>query len=116
VAPVHPTSAPATAGPEAKAIVRASSIRPFATTELFHKFEVGLYGYLYRKAVASELISDSRAFLDSTDVGQEVDVFLRWRILSDLGVSVNYGRFFPGKAYQDDSPRNFFSAGLTYAF
>jgi hypothetical protein len=92
------------------------SIRPFATTELFHKFEVGLYGYLYRKAVASELISDSRAFLDSTDVGQEIDVFLRWRILSDLGVSLNYGCFFPGKAYQEDSPRNFFTAGMTYAF
>jgi len=92
------------------------SIRPFATTELFHKFEVGMYGYLYRKAVASELISDSRAFLDSADIGQEVDVLLRWRILSDLGFYVNYGCFFPGKAYLDDSPRNFFSAGVTYAF
>lgn len=92
------------------------SLRPLASTELFEKLEVGLYGYLYRKAESRELISDSRAFLDDTDVGQEVDLFLRWRILSDLGFSLIYGCFFPGKAYVDDSPRNFFSAGLTYTF
>ena len=92
------------------------SIRPFESVELLHKLEVGLYGYYYRKAVASELISDSRAFLNSADVGKEIDIFLRWRIFSDLGFYVNYGCFFPGKAYQDDSPRNFVSAGITYSF
>jgi hypothetical protein len=92
------------------------SLRPLASSELFHKLEVGLYGYLYRKVKSAASISDSRAFLDSADVGQEVDLSLRWRILSDLGFTLNYGIFFPGKAYTDDSPRNFFSAGLTYTF
>jgi hypothetical protein len=92
------------------------SIRPFESVELLHKLEVGLYGYVYRKAVSSQLISDSRAFLDDSDVGKEVDFFLRWRIFSDLGFSLNYGCFFPGKAYQDDSARNFVSAGITYSF
>lgn len=92
------------------------SIRPLASSELFHKLEVGLYGYFYRKAVSEEPISDSRALLPSSDIGQEIDLFLRWRILSDLGFTLNYGCFFPGKAYLDDSPRNFFSAGVTYTF
>jgi hypothetical protein len=92
------------------------ALRPLASTELFHKMEVGVYGYYYRKAKSTELISDSRAFLNSTDIGQEVDLFLRWRILSDLGFSINYGIFFPGKAYLEDEPRNFVSAGLTYTF
>src|SRR6185503_10442588 len=98
-------------------IVRlGGSIRPLESVELLRKFEVGLYGYYYRKANASELISDSRAFLNSADVGKEIDFFLRWRIFSDLGFSLNYGCFFPGKAYLDDSARNFFSAGITYSF
>jgi hypothetical protein len=92
------------------------SIRPFESVELLHKFEVGLYGYYYRKANSSELISDSRAFLNNADVGKEIDLVLRWRVFSDLGFSLNYGCFFPGKAYVDDSARNFFSAGVTYSF
>src|SRR6185295_7553807 len=75
------------------------SIRPLESVELFHKLEVGAYGYFYRKAVAAEQISDSRSFLNNADIGKEVDVFLRWRIFSDLGFSVNYGCFFPGRAY-----------------
>jgi hypothetical protein len=92
------------------------SIRPLESVELFHKMEVGVYGYYYRKAAAQELISDSRAFLNNADVGKEVDLFLRWRIFSDLGFYLNYGCFFPGKAYQDASARNFVSAGITYSF
>jgi hypothetical protein len=92
------------------------SIRPFESVELLHKLEVGVYGYYYRKADATELISDSRAFLNNADVGKEIDLILRWRVFSDLGFSLNYGCFFPGKAYLDDSARNFFSAGITYSF
>ena len=92
------------------------SIRPLESVELFHKLEVGLYGYYYRKATASELISDSRAFLPNADIGQELDFVLRWRIFSDLGVSLNYGCFFPGAAYTDRSARHFFSTGFTYSF
>ncbi|MBI3857652.1 MAG: alginate export family protein, partial [Planctomycetes bacterium] len=92
------------------------SIRPLESVELFHKMEVGVYGYYYRKAVAQELISDSRAFLNDADIGKEIDIFLRWRIFSDLGFYLNYGRFFPGKAYLDDASRDFVSAGITYSF
>jgi hypothetical protein len=92
------------------------SIRPLESVELLHKMEVGIYGYFYRKAVAQELISDSRAFQNNADIGQEVDFFVHWRIFSDLGFYLNYGCFFPGKAYLDQSARNFVSAGITYSF
>jgi len=92
------------------------TIRPLESVEAFHKLEFGVFGYYYRKANSQELISDSRAFLNNNDIGKEVDVVLRWRIFSDLGFSLNYGVFFPGKAYQDRGARNFLSAGVTYSF
>ena len=98
-------------------IVRVGgTIRPLESVEAFHKLEVGLFGYYYRKANAQELISDSRAFLNNADIGKEVDFLLRWRIFSDLGFYLNYGVFFPGKAYVDHGARNFLSAGITYSF
>lgn len=92
------------------------TIRPFESIPELHKLQVGVFGYVYRKARASSPISDPQSYLDSKDVGEEIDVTLRWRIFSDLGVSINYGCFFPGAAYLDDSARNFFSAGMTYSF
>src|SRR5262249_28792152 len=92
------------------------TIRPLESVEMFHKMQLGVFGYLYRKAQSESPISDSRAFLQSADVGKEVDVTLRWRIYSDLGFSVNYGCFFPGDAYQETKARNFLNVGLTYSF
>lgn len=92
-------------------IVRfGGSIKPFSA------FEVGSYIYLYRKDEADAPISDPRSYLEDEEVGSEIDLFLRWRLLSDVGISANFGRFMPGDAYEDDDPRNFVSAGLTYSF
>jgi hypothetical protein len=92
------------------------TIRPLESVDWLHKLQVGVFGYWYRKAESQCPISDSRAFVNDADVGKEVDLTLRWRIYSDLGFSVNYGCFFPGEAYVETKARNFFSAGLTYAF
>lgn len=92
------------------------TIRPLESVDWLHKLQVGVFGYLYRKAQSEEPISDSRSFQNSADVGKEVDFTLRWRIYSDLGFSLNYGCFFPGDAYQETKARNFFSAGMTYSF
>jgi hypothetical protein len=92
------------------------TIRPLESVEAFHKLEFGLFGYYYRKANSQELISDSRAILNNADIGKEVDFLVRWRIFSDFGFSLNYGVFFPGKAYQERGARTFVSAGITYSF
>lgn len=92
------------------------SLRPLEAHDFFRHLEVGAFGYLYRKVESAAPISDPRSFLDDSEVGTEIDLFLRWRILSDLGVSVNFGRFMPGDAYDDTDGRNFISAGLTYSF
>ncbi len=92
------------------------SLRPLEAHDLFRYLEVGVFGYLYRKAESSAPISDPRSFLDDSDVGSEIDLFLRWRITSDVGLGVNFGRFLPGDAYEDTDGRTFFSAGLTYGF
>jgi len=92
------------------------TIRPLESVEWLHRMQVGVFGYWYRKAQSASPISDSRAYLDSADVGKEVDLTLRWRIYSDLGFSVNYGCFFPGDAYQETKARNFINVGMTYSF
>jgi hypothetical protein len=94
------------------------SLRPLADWEPFRKLELGAYYYWYRKAEAESPISDPRSSENNEDVGMEFDLLLRWRIYSDLGLSLTFGRFLPGDAYPDDAdaPRNFFSAGLTVSF
>ncbi len=84
--------------------------------ELVKTLEIGVAYYLYSKDQEEEPITDPRSFLTDNDIGQEIDLFLRWRVLSDIGVSVNYGRFLPGDAYQEDHGRDFFSMGITYSF
>jgi alginate export protein len=92
------------------------SFHPLESVEEARTLEFGAFFYLYRKVQSAEPISDPRSFVDDSDVGTEVDLLVRWRILSDLGISLNYGVFMPGGAYDETSNRNFFSAGLTYSF
>ena len=50
-------------------------------------------------------------------LGSEPDFFLNWQITSDVTLALRYGIFFPGAAIiSDDKPRQFFGAGVTYAF
>lgn len=98
-------------------ILRAGgSFHPLESLDFARNLELGSYFYYYRKVQSAEPISDPRSFNNSADIGTEVDVFLRWRLFSDLGVSINYGVFMPGKAYDERSNRNFVSASLTVSF
>lgn len=92
------------------------SFRPLESVEVCRYLEIGAFFYYYRKVQSAQPISDPRSFLDDPDIGSEVDVQLRWRIFSDLGITVNYGVFMPGNAYQEQANRTFFSAGFSYGF
>lgn len=81
---------------------------------------------LKRLRIGADLIMqykfDSNAPIDEpTDnhqyIGSEADLFIDWRVTSDVSVNLRYGIFFPGAAIQtENDPRHFFYTGITYAF
>ena len=93
-------------------------------TKTFKNFEVGSAFYVYRKHHHQGITSDPRVAtsvgLGNTNsvLGSELDVFVRWRVVSDLSFSLNWGYFMPGDAYDDsvDEKRSFLSAGATFTF
>jgi hypothetical protein len=102
-------------------IIRAGfGFSPFYDTTAYnlHRMRVDLAYYKYIKDHSVAAISDSRATENDDDVGREVDLTLRWRILSDLGANIRMGWFLPGGAYPEDSNerRRYYSFSLTYSF
>ena len=53
---------------------------------------------------------------DSRYLGWEPDLFVNWQATDDVTLVLRYGIFFPGDAIASDEHRQFFYAGLTYAF
>jgi hypothetical protein len=80
------------------------------------RIDLGADYYFLFKTDKDGPISDFRAMDTSGDVGQEIDVFVEWRILSDLSWSLHYGRFFPGQAYLDRKPRDFLYTAFNISF
>ena len=89
---------------------------PLKGEDFYRNVQVGAAFYAYWKHRSKGGISDTRASEEDRNVGVEVDVFLRWRLLSDVGATLNYGVFFPGDAYPDgsDDERHYVSVGVTY--
>jgi hypothetical protein len=83
--------------------------------ELFSRLQVGTDLFLFAKmrqgAPINELTDDDDRYL-----GFEPDLFINWQITNDVSFALRYGVFFPGSAIPDDNSRQFFYAGITYAF
>lgn len=96
------------------------SIRPLEGVEFLEgsldRLEIGAAFYHYRKDESDGGISDPFAGFDSASIGHELDVYLQWAIFSDLSLSLRYGVFFPGSAYDDDGSRPFFSISTIFSF
>lgn len=92
------------------------SLTPLEQIELFRDFEFGTNGFLYQKHHKTGAISDSTAGEFDGYVGVELDMFINWRLASDLSWTVRWGWFFPGEAFDDRSSRSFFLTGLTWSF
>ncbi len=77
---------------------------------------VGIDGFFFHKVDDDAPVSV--ATIDAGYVGFEVDLFVDWRIYSDLFATVRYGLFFPGEAMPagEDNNRDFLYVGVTYAF
>ena len=55
--------------------------------------------------------------IQETEEGHEIDVYMNWRIASDLFWTIRYGVFFPGGAFTTTkSSRHFLFTGVTWSF
>ena len=72
--------------------------------------------FLFRKDKKEAEISDNRAVKQRRNIGKEIDISVVWNVFSDLNVSVDYGRFYPGGAYYYDEARDNVSLTILYQF
>lgn len=92
-----------------------ASTSPFVGVEGLEQMQVGADFFLLSKM-------DGRAPIDeptSRDrfLGPEVDLYVNYRITSDLAVSARYGVFFPSAAIQSEKDtRHFVFLGMTLSF
>ena len=91
-------------------------LTPYEKKTAAGRIDVGADYYFLFKSDHDGPISDIRATDTSSDVGQEIDLYIEWRILSDLSWTLRYGRFYPGQAYPDREPRDFLFTGLNFSF
>ena len=88
---------------------------PLPESKRFDRLQLGADFFVFSK-MAQDAPIDEPTF-DKRFLGVEPDFFLNWQITSDVTLALRYGIFFPGAAIvSDDKPRQFFGAGVTYAF
>ena len=75
-----------------------ASFFPLEKCKIFRKLEVGARLYWYQKDSAGA-ISDPTATDPGRYIGWEGDLFIDWRITSDLSWTIRYGGFVPGSTY-----------------
>jgi hypothetical protein len=92
-----------------------ASTFPAPDNRLFRRLQVGADVFIFNKMDADAPIDEPT--LDGRYLGWEPDVFINWQITSDVTLALRYGIFFPSSdtVISDDS-RQFFFAGLTFAF
>jgi hypothetical protein len=88
---------------------------PLREFEGFDRFQIGVDAIVHNKLDSDAPIEEPTT--DDTYLGFETDLFLNWRITSDLSFTARYGVFFPGDAIatQTDA-RHFVFLGATLQF
>lgn len=95
-----------------------ASLFPWYDCPQFKDLETGAKMFFYSKHRDAGAISDTTATNGAGWVGYEWDLYVNWRVTSDLAGTVRYGMFHPGSAYDggDKSSRNFLYSGLVVSF
>lgn len=90
---------------------------PLEDIDLFRQLEVGTQVYFYMKDTNASPASDPTSYVDAQWLGWEWDVYMNWRLTSDLSLTARYGCFFPGAAFEApyDSARHFVYTGLSFS-
>jgi hypothetical protein len=87
---------------------------PFRNSKLFRGLQVGVDLMCFNKLQSSAPIDEPSA--RSSYLGFETDLYITWRIASDVTLNVRYGVFFPGSGVVADDVRNFLFTGIAYSF
>ncbi|MDP7422680.1 MAG: alginate export family protein [bacterium] len=96
----------------------AFSFKPFERNQAANDLMVSVIGSRFRKRKHQGAISDLMASEGSKDVGNEFDLYLTWKALSDISTSLSWGRFTPGSAYPTTSRNKttYLNLSLSYSF
>jgi Alginate export len=88
---------------------------PLPDHSAFQNLQAGVDFFVFNK-LAERAPIDEPTF-DKAYLGLEPDFFFNWQVTSDVTFSLRYGIFFAGDAIvNDEKNRQFFGAGVTYAF
>jgi hypothetical protein len=89
---------------------------PLPDSRAFQRLQVGVDFFVLNKMRSRAPIDENTG--DQHFLGVEPDLYVNWQITSDLTLALRYGAFFPseGAFGQNNDVRQFFFAGLTFAF
>lgn len=88
---------------------------PFNNVRELNEFQVGIDLFLFNKVDSDAPIDEFTT--DERFLGFEADVYLNWRLTSDLAFAARYGAFFPGEAIGGTkATRQFVFLGVTLSF
>jgi len=92
-----------------------ASTFPAPGVSTFERLQLGLDVFVYAKLREDAPVNEPTTA--DRYLGVEPDLYINWQITNDFSLAVRYGAFFPGSAFgPNDDVRQFFYAGVTYAF
>jgi hypothetical protein len=88
---------------------------PLPDTGIFRRMQIGADFFAFAKYDSNAPVDEPTG--DSRFLGWEPDVYLNWQLTSDVTLALRYGVFFPNDDnFPNENTRQFFFAGLTFAF
>jgi hypothetical protein len=96
------------------AIRTGISSYPFAQNRVLKNLQFGGDLFVFLKGDTSAPIDEPTG--EGRVLGTEPDLFINWQIRSDVTLALRWGMFVPGNTIANDATRQFFYAGLTFAF
>lgn len=82
----------------------------------FEELQVGSDFFMYHKQQKEGAASDSLSTEEHSYLGSEFDLFVNWRITSDLAWMVRYGVFWPGASFSEQGDRQLLFTSVTLNF
>ena len=93
-----------------------AACKPLEHIDWFKNMEAGVNWFHFWKSESRGGVSDFRADRANTSLGTEADLFINWRLTSDLALILNYGHFWPSPAFTHRKGRDFFGLSVVIRF